>query len=151
MDIENWKLICKKIYGKAVNFANPFVEYLDSYAGDILKHDTCFGLCNKLTSSEVTHDFTTAYTYRTFCKKACSDDSQSLEECVESCVNLCFKNDVQTDATRQWANFKFLDRSPGDPANSQTCMEICTAGCHFREKSGGFLEVEAEKEEKAVV
>ncbi|CEM00605.1 unnamed protein product [Vitrella brassicaformis CCMP3155] len=110
-------------------------------------HTSCFGMCNDITSVKSTGDFRMAWTYRTYCKKACGDDdSSTFEECVSGCEELCYKQDIKEDSKA--FNIKFLDRSPGDRGSSVKCLEVCTAGCRFRQRTGGFDETDDDSKDK---
>lgn len=66
--------------------------------------------------------------WRVFCKKGCSTDGDTWEECVEACNEICYKDPVLKNC--QWS--AYLDRSPGAAAYSEECFHACVAGCGFK-------------------
>ncbi|KAG7621318.1 hypothetical protein ISN44_As04g022280 [Arabidopsis suecica] len=71
---------------------------------------------------------------RVFCKKGCDADSDSWEDCVGDCSEICYKDPVLKD--RPWT--AVIDRSPGDAKYSEECFHACVAGCGYK------FDVEAE-------
>ncbi|XP_022642618.1 uncharacterized protein LOC106775176 isoform X4 [Vigna radiata var. radiata] len=47
--------------------------------------------------------------WRVFCKKGCSSEEETWEECLEYCNLMCYKDPVLKD--QQWS--AYIDRSPG--------------------------------------
>ncbi|KAG0472948.1 hypothetical protein HPP92_014805 [Vanilla planifolia] len=66
--------------------------------------------------------------WRIFCKKGCSADGDTWEECLESCNEICYKDPVIKDY--QWSSY--IDRSPGDNNYSLKCFHACASGCGFK-------------------
>eukprot|EP00249_Psilotum_nudum_P004402 c17927_g1_i1 orf=310-726(+) len=66
--------------------------------------------------------------WRVYCKKACSSDGDSLEECLDECKGLCYKDPVY----KQYEWSAPFDRSPGSPAYSLKCEAACKNGCTFK-------------------
>ncbi|KAH0935325.1 hypothetical protein HID58_012442, partial [Brassica napus] len=75
---------------------------------------------------------------RVFCKKGCDADSDSWEDCVSDCSEICYKDPVLKD--RQWS--AYIDRSPGAASYSEECFHACVAGCGYK------FEVESEEVNK---
>ncbi|KAF2585241.1 hypothetical protein F2Q70_00034779 [Brassica cretica] len=69
---------------------------------------------------------------RVFCKKGCDADSDSWEDCVSDCSEICYKDPVLKD--RQWS--AYIDRSPGAASYSEECFHACVAGCGYKFEVG---------------
>ncbi|WZZ25173.1 hypothetical protein YC2023_008574 [Brassica napus] len=67
--------------------------------------------------SQCTHKYAalTQIPWRVFCKKGCDADSDSWEDCVSDCSEICYKDPVLKD--RQWS--AYIDRSPGAASYSE--------------------------------
>ncbi|GLJ06089.1 hypothetical protein SUGI_0031630 [Cryptomeria japonica] len=65
---------------------------------------------------------------RVFCKKGCDTDGDSLEDCLNDCNEICYKDPVIKD--HQWS--AYIDRSPGQDDNSEECFNACITGCSFK-------------------
>ncbi|KAL0737947.1 hypothetical protein Bca4012_014157 [Brassica carinata] len=79
-----------------------------------------------------------AFFGRVFCKKGCDADSDSWEDCVSDCSEICYKDPVLKD--QQWS--AYIDRSPGAASYSEECFHACVAGCGYK------FEVESEEVNK---
>ncbi|XP_051128812.1 uncharacterized protein LOC127249833 [Andrographis paniculata] len=81
-------------------------------------------------NSECTNKFAalTQIPWRVFCKKGCDADGDTMEECVEECDGICYKDPVLKD--QQWS--AYIDRSPGSVTYSEECFRACVAGCGYR-------------------
>ncbi|XP_059072940.1 uncharacterized protein LOC131034168 isoform X2 [Cryptomeria japonica] len=66
--------------------------------------------------------------WRVFCKKGCDTDGDSLEDCLNDCNEICYKDPVIKD--HQWS--AYIDRSPGQDDNSEECFNACITGCSFK-------------------
>ncbi|XP_039016658.1 uncharacterized protein LOC120147330 [Hibiscus syriacus] len=53
--------------------------------------------------------------WRVFCKKGCSADGETWEECLSECDEICYKDPVLKD--QKWS--AYMDRSPGATNYSQ--------------------------------
>ncbi|KAL5772453.1 hypothetical protein ACOSP7_012051 [Xanthoceras sorbifolium] len=66
--------------------------------------------------------------WRVFCKKACTSDGETWEECLAGCDEICYKDPVLKD--HQWS--AYIDRSPGSASYSAECFTACVSGCAFK-------------------
>uniref|UniRef100_A0ACD5Y6J3 Uncharacterized protein n=1 Tax=Avena sativa TaxID=4498 RepID=A0ACD5Y6J3_AVESA len=66
--------------------------------------------------------------WRVFCKKGCNADSDTWEECIGKCTEICHKDPVLED--HQWS--AYIDRSPGEDSYSLECFNACISGCGYR-------------------
>ncbi|KAL8152157.1 hypothetical protein V2J09_009917 [Rumex salicifolius] len=66
--------------------------------------------------------------WRVFCKKGCSADGDTWDECIEACDQICYKDPVLKD--KQWS--AYIDRSPGVPSYSEECFHACISGCGYK-------------------
>ncbi|GMJ14672.1 hypothetical protein HRI_005136400 [Hibiscus trionum] len=66
--------------------------------------------------------------WRVFCKKGCSADGETWEECLSECDEMCYKDPVLKD--QKWS--AYIDRSPGAANYSQECFNACVAGCGYK-------------------
>ncbi|KAE8689425.1 hypothetical protein F3Y22_tig00110937pilonHSYRG00001 [Hibiscus syriacus] len=58
--------------------------------------------------------------WRVFCKKGCSADGETWEECLSECDEICYKDPVLKD--QKWS--AYMDRSPGATNYSQNVLGI---------------------------
>ncbi|KAL4313542.1 hypothetical protein GQ457_01G042240 [Hibiscus cannabinus] len=66
--------------------------------------------------------------WRVFCKKGCSADGETWEECLSECDEICYKDPVLKD--QKWS--AYIDRSPGAANYSQECFNACVSGCGYK-------------------
>ncbi|KAK0579348.1 hypothetical protein LWI29_024951 [Acer saccharum] len=80
--------------------------------------------------NDCTHKFSalTQIPWRVFCKKACTSDGETWEECLAGCNEICYKDPVLKD--QQWS--AYIDRSPGSANYSAECFTACVSGCAFK-------------------
>ncbi|GMJ12459.1 hypothetical protein HRI_004915100 [Hibiscus trionum] len=55
---------------------------------------------------------------RVFCKKGCSADGETWEECISECDEICYKDHVLKD--QKWSSY--IDHSPGLPITLRTTI-----------------------------
>ena len=80
----------------------------------------CYTKCNELYTNPIDPR-------RTYCKKGCSSDSKTPEECHSNiCAKLCIKEEISSDGNKWGSWSKVFSRAP---ANSSDCLEACYYGC----------------------
>ncbi|XP_061375600.1 uncharacterized protein LOC133317734 isoform X1 [Gastrolobium bilobum] len=80
--------------------------------------------------NQCTHKYAalTQIPWRVFCKKGCTSDGETWEECLEECNQICYKDPVLKD--KQWS--AYIDRSPGAASYSEECFHACVSGCGYK-------------------
>ncbi|KAH7292406.1 hypothetical protein KP509_29G066500 [Ceratopteris richardii] len=66
--------------------------------------------------------------WRVYCKKACSSDGETWDECRADCNDMCHKTPVIKEY--EWS--AHLARSPGSPTKARKCEKACIRGCAFK-------------------